>query len=271
MTLEVAFRWRRLWPVVHVLFFSDRQVRDKLFALVDSTRGLLLVKGVRHGKDMTPPQEREPFDTLDASFGHSLTQVVVADEGIAEGMWRDPLGDLAQRLYPRSKDDAYTAASSYLIVENGRPRAVIRKRETAREDLWYLQEALSQLTSRIPAPDPARKPGPRKAPAPKGSRRPPAPESTEPTPPRGTRAYSYAEPEPEPEPLPEPPRAVDPWKVIGIAPGTTKDEARRAFRALVTQYHPDKVAHLAPEFQELAERKTRELLEAWEQLEKSLA
>ncbi|KFE71036.1 J domain-containing protein [Hyalangium minutum] len=250
--------------MVHVLFFSDRQVRDKLFALVDGTRGLVLVKGVRHGKDMTPPQEREPFDTLDASFGHALTTVIVADEGSIEGMWRDPLGDLAERLYPRSKDDAYTAASSYLILENGRPRAVVRKRETPREDLWYLQEALSQLTSRIPAPDPARKPGPRKAAAPKASRRPP---SNDPTPPRGTRAYAYAEPEFEPPP--EPP-AMDPWKVLGIAPGTSKDEARRAFRALVAQYHPDKVAHLAPEFQELAERKTRELLEAWEQLEKSL-
>jgi DnaJ-domain-containing protein 1 len=260
--------------VVHVLFFSDRLVRDKLFALVDGTRGLLLVKGVRHGKDMRPPHEREPFDTLDASFGHAVTTVIVADEGSIEGMWRDPLGDLAERLYPRSKDDAYTAASSYLILENGRPRAIVRKRETPREDLWYLQEALSQLTSRIPAPDPARKPGPRKAPAPKGSRRPPPP-STEPTPPRGTRAYSYAEPEPEPEPTPEPeplaPPPLNPWKVLGIAPGTSKDEARRAFRALVAQYHPDKVAHLAPEFQELAERKTRELLQAWEQLESSLS
>lgn len=256
--------------MVHVLFFSDRLVRDKLFALVDGTRGLLLVKGVRHGKDMRPPQEREPFDTLDASFGHSLTQVLVADEGSVEGMWRDPLGDLAQRLYPRSKDDAYSAASNYLLLENGRPRAVVRKRETPREDLWYLQEALSQLSSRIPAPDPARKPGPRKAPAPKASRRPP---STEATPPRGTRAssYAYAEPEPEPAFEPAPPAPPDPWKVLGIAPGTTKDDARRAFRALVAQYHPDKVAHLAPEFQELAERKTRELLEAWEQLEKSLS
>lgn len=256
--------------MVHVLFFSDRQVRDKLFALVDGTRGLLLVKGVRHGKDMTPPHEREPFDTLDASFGHALTTVIVADEGSIEGMWRDPLGDLAERLYPRSKDDAYTAASSYLILENGRPRAIVRKRETPREDLWYIQEALSQLTSRIPAPDPARKPGPRKAAAPKASRRPPP---NDPTPPRGTRAYAEPEFEPEPEPEfeppPEPP-AMDPWKVLGIAPGTSKDEARRAFRALVAQYHPDKVAHLAPEFQELAERKTRELLEAWEQLEKSL-
>jgi hypothetical protein len=260
--------------VVHVLFFSDRQVRDKLFALVDATRGLLLVKGVRHGKDMSPPQEREPFDTLEASFGHVLTQVIVADEGSVEGMWRDPLGDLAERLYPRNREQAYTAASSYMLIENGKPRAVVRKRETPREELWYLQEALSQLSSHIPAPDPARKPGPRRAPAPKATRRPPP--SSDATPPRGTRAYTGYEPEPEPEleeepAPPPPPDARDPWKVLGIAPGTSKEEARKAFRTLVAQYHPDKVAHLAPEFQELAERKTRALLEAWEQLEKELS
>ncbi len=252
--------------MVHVLFFSDRQVRDKLFALVEGTRGLLLVAGVRHGAGMSPPQEREPFDTLEVNFGHTLTQVLVADEGSIEGMWRDPLGDLGERLYPRSKEEAYAAASGYLLLDSGRPRAVLRKRGTPREDLWYLQEALSQLSSRIPPPDPARKPGPRRAPAPRAARRPPI-DAAEPTPPRGTRAHA------EPPPPAAPPPAVerDPWKVLGIAPGTSKDEARKAFRALVARYHPDKVAHLAPEFQELAERKTRELLEAWDALEKTLS
>ncbi|MBN1209547.1 MAG: J domain-containing protein [Myxococcaceae bacterium] len=251
--------------MLHVLFFSDRQVRDKLFALVEGTRGLLLVAGVRHGPGMSPPQEREPFDTLEVNFGQALTQVLVADEGSIEGMWRDPLGDLAERLYPRSKEEAYAATRGYLLLENGRPRAVVRKRGAPQEDLWFLQEALSQLSSRIPPPEPARKPGPRRAPAPRAARRPPAAD-TEATPPRGTRAY--AEPPPPPPP---PPVQRDPWKVLGIAPGASKEEARKAFRALVTQYHPDKVAHLAPEFQELAERKTRELLEAWDALEKTLS
>ncbi len=247
--------------MVHVLFFSDRQVRDKLFSLVDGTRGLLLVTGVRHGPTMRPPQEREPFDSLEARFGHTLTQVLVADEGTVEGMWRDPLGDLGEKLYPRSKQDAYAAANSFLLLENGRPRAVLRKRGAPRDDLWFIQEALSQLSTRIPPPDPARKPGPRRQAAPKASRQAPG----EPTPPRGTHAYS------EPPPPPPPPAAKDPWKVLGIAPGTPKDEAKRAFRALVTQYHPDKVAHMAPEFQELAERRTREILEAWAEVEKALS
>jgi len=252
--------------VVHVLFFSDRQVRDKLFALVEGTKGLLLVTGVRHGPAMRPPEEREPFDTLEASFGHSLTQVLVADEGTVEGMWRDPLGDLGAKLYPNSKQDAYAVANSFLVLSHGRPRAVLRKRGVPREDLWFIQEALSQLSPRIPTPDPARRPGPRREAAPKATRQAPggAP------PPRDARDSGEPHEAPPPAAPPPPAAAKDPWKLLGIAPGTPKDEAKRAFRALVTQYHPDKVAHMAPEFQELAERKTREILEAWAEVEKAL-
>ncbi len=148
---------------------------------------------------------------------------------------------------------------------------MLRKRETAREDLWYLQEALSQLTSAHPRAGPRAQAGPSQARGRSQGLTPPAAGQTRRLP--GARA-AYAEPSPPPTGVPSRlrllPRGI-PWKVLGIAPGTSKDEAQRAFRALVTQYHPDKVAHLAPEFQELAERKTRELLEAWEQLEKALS
>jgi preprotein translocase subunit Sec63 len=55
--------------------------------------------------------------------------------------------------------------------------------------------------------------------------------------------------------------------MLGLERGTPLPEARRAFRALIAQYHPDKVAHLAPEFRELAEERTRQLVAAWEQLD----
>ncbi|AKQ69449.1 DnaJ domain protein [Myxococcus hansupus] len=254
-----------------VLFFSDRQVREQLFARVDSTRGLLLVTGVRHGASMRPPEAREPFVSLERLHGDVVSQVLVADEGGADGMWRDPLGDLADRLHPDSRDDAYAAATGYLLLRDGRPCGVVRKQGTPFEDLWFLQEALSRLTPRIPAPDPAQRPGRRRAePAP---RSPPRPASSGPgararpswddeaTPPRGTRA---------PPPPPEPPKK-DPWTVLGIAPGTPVDEARRTFRTLISQYHPDKVAHLAPEFHALAELRTREILDAWEAVERELS
>lgn len=63
----------------------------------------------------------------------------------------------------------------------------------------------------------------------------------------------------------------DAWTVLGLTRDTPLDEARKAFRALITQYHPDKVAHLAPEFHELAERRTREILDAWDTVERTLS
>ena len=57
--------------------------------------------------------------------------------------------------------------------------------------------------------------------------------------------------------------------MLGIPRGTPITDAKKAFRALISQYHPDKVAHLAPEFRELADRRTREILEAWQQLEEA--
>lgn len=277
-----------------VLYFSDKQVREKLFAFVDAAQGLLLVAGVRHGAGMTrPPQAREPFAALEHLFGDVLSQVIVADEGTTEGMWRDPLGDLGDRLYPEDRKRAYAAATGYVLLEGGKPRAVVRKHASPAEDAWFLQEALSRLSQGIPAPDPAKRPGHRRPePAPRapprygpasdtgapeegagprrrgdassrggaearaGSGRARAWRADEATPPRGHRAVA-AEPE-----------ATDPWTVLGIARGTPRDEARKAFRALIAQYHPDKVAHLAPEFHALAERKTREILDAWEAVER---
>jgi DnaJ-domain-containing protein 1 len=254
--------WHRLGSAVqHVLLFSDPRVRERLFSLVEETRGLLLVVGVRHGPGMRSPELREPFASLERAWGTVLTQVLVADEGTVEGMWRDPLGDLAARLLPDSRQDAYAAASGFLLVEDGQPCFVVKKGGVASEDLWFLQEALSRLTPRVPPPDPALRPGARR---PASAKAPPPPDADV-TPPHGTRV-----PPPEP-PAPPPPPKRDAWAVLGLTPGTPLDEARRAFRALVAQYHPDKVAHLAPEFHELAERRTREILAAWEEVERALS
>ncbi|WP_419145146.1 J domain-containing protein [Myxococcus stipitatus] len=266
-----------------VLFFSDKHVREQLFARVDGTRGLLLVAGVRHGPAMRSPQAREPFATLEFLHGAVLTQVLVADEGTPEGMWRDPLGDLADRLYPDSKEDAYAMTNGYLLLEDGAPRALVRKQGLPAEDLWFLEEALSRLTSRVPPPDPARRPGKRRPePAPRaprrpashGAPRPPEPDWRDETAPRGygrvgARADAEATPPRGSRGVARPPEK-DAWTLLGIARGTPLDEARKAFRALISGYHPDKVAHLAPEFRELAERRTREILEAWEQVERDL-
>jgi uncharacterized membrane protein YkvA (DUF1232 family) len=47
----------------------------------------------------------------------------------------------------------------------------------------------------------------------------------------------------------------DPYTVLGIQPGATKEEIKRAYTRLAIQYHPDKVQHLGEEFRKLAHEK----------------
>ncbi|QSQ17020.1 J domain-containing protein [Myxococcus landrumensis] len=78
------------------------------------------------------------------------------------------------------------------------------------------------------------------------------------------------EEEEEPVKPPPPPSAApqSPWEVLGVAPGAPLAEAKRAYLALVAQYHPDKVAALGPKLQALALEETRRIIEAWETVRK---
>jgi hypothetical protein len=51
-------------------------------------------------------------------------------------------------------------------------------------------------------------------------------------------------------------------RVLGVAPGATAEEIGKAYHRLAQQYHPDKVADLAPEFQRLADQRMKEINQA---------
>lgn len=53
-------------------------------------------------------------------------------------------------------------------------------------------------------------------------------------------------------------------RVLALRLPVTAPEIRERYRVLIAQHHPDKVGHLGPELREVAERKTREILEAYE-------
>jgi DNA-directed RNA polymerase subunit F len=54
-----------------------------------------------------------------------------------------------------------------------------------------------------------------------------------------------------------------PYEVLGIGVSASKEEIRIAYRKMASLYHPDKVAHLAPEFREMADRKMKEINTAY--------
>jgi uncharacterized membrane protein YkvA (DUF1232 family) len=63
---------------------------------------------------------------------------------------------------------------------------------------------------------------------------------------------------------PDPSEEKDPYTVLGIAPGASREEIKSAYRRLAGQYHPDKVEHLGEEFRELAEIRFKEIQRAYE-------
>lgn len=58
----------------------------------------------------------------------------------------------------------------------------------------------------------------------------------------------------------------DPYGVLGLPSGASQEAIRAAYRRLAAQYHPDKVAHLGPEFQLLAESKFKVIQGAYDAL-----
>jgi curved DNA-binding protein CbpA len=57
--------------------------------------------------------------------------------------------------------------------------------------------------------------------------------------------------------------AKDYYALLELAPTASADEIKKAFRAQIAKYHPDKVQHLGQEFQEMAAERAAELTEAY--------
>ena len=57
-----------------------------------------------------------------------------------------------------------------------------------------------------------------------------------------------------------------PYEILGIAPSASGEEIQAAYRARMSEYHPDKVAHLGEELQQLAHRKALEIQRAYREV-----
>ena len=54
------------------------------------------------------------------------------------------------------------------------------------------------------------------------------------------------------------------YKILGIEPGATDEEVRKAYRRMAVKYHPDKVATLGADVQRAAEEKFKAISQAYE-------
>jgi preprotein translocase subunit Sec63 len=72
--------------------------------------------------------------------------------------------------------------------------------------------------------------------------------------------------------LPAPrPRAVDgapwdPYEILGVSRGASTKAVTQAYRERLKEYHPDRVAGLGAELQDLAHRKTLDIQRAYTEL-----
>ncbi len=65
------------------------------------------------------------------------------------------------------------------------------------------------------------------------------------------------------------PRRDKSYQVLGLAPGATEGEIDQAYRRLISQYHPDKVAGAAPELRQQAEARAAEINAAYDRLKRN--
>lgn len=67
---------------------------------------------------------------------------------------------------------------------------------------------------------------------------------------------------------PPPPSMDDPYKVLEVDPKASDDDIETAYRRLITQYHPDKVAGAAPEIRDLAAKRAGAINAAYDAIQK---
>lgn len=58
----------------------------------------------------------------------------------------------------------------------------------------------------------------------------------------------------------------DPYSILEVNRDEDLEEIRSRYKEKLLQYHPDRVQHLGEEFQDIAERRTKEITEAYQRI-----
>jgi len=159
--------------------------------------------------------------------------------------------DLIERLIPR-----YSRARQDAAVAWWRRNAAAVER--------FRRDVTDRPTRSRPSPGPDRTQRPPPRPKAHTQKKPPPRAKTERRSPRSEQRRSRpAQPEIRPD------NDVDrrsPHELLGIEKGATDDEIGRAYRKALKLCHPDRVANLDADIQDLAHRKAKALRRAYEQL-----
>ncbi len=59
------------------------------------------------------------------------------------------------------------------------------------------------------------------------------------------------------------------YKILEVEPTASDDEVKKAYRRMAVKYHPDKVEHLGPDFQKIAQEKFKEINAAYDGIKKA--
>lgn len=64
-------------------------------------------------------------------------------------------------------------------------------------------------------------------------------------------------------------RRRSPSEILGVAPTASQNDIRAAYQRLVQENHPDRVATMSQEIRDLAERRTKEINQAYDALKRA--
>ena len=55
------------------------------------------------------------------------------------------------------------------------------------------------------------------------------------------------------------------YEILGVSQSSTLDEIKLAYKKKISMYHPDKVSSMGPEFNEIAQLKSKEINSAYDE------
>jgi len=83
-----------------------------------------------------------------------------------------------------------------------------------------------------------------------------------------SKQSSYQKQE-EPKPKQESYSSKAWYEILEVSPSSSLDEIRTAYKRKISMYHPDKVSSMGPEFNEIAQKKSKEINSAYDEAVRS--